>query len=86
MLALSRGIRIRRNYPAFADFLLLRQFQSLLGVIREKPTGVEHVVLISLPSPDMQAVDFVMTGGATSPERVRFRQPASKPDTANAQE
>ncbi|MDI3489654.1 MAG: hypothetical protein PWP11_931 [Thauera sp.] len=184
VLALSRGMR--RNYPAFADFLLLPQFQSLLGVvftlvvlyslgwlasqvigqriigrlerlvqniplvaaiyggtkrflavIKEKPTGVQRVVLISFPSPDMKAVgfvtrvirdeatgeelaavyvptspnptsgyieivplsqvvstdwsmdeamSFVMTGGATSPERVRFRQPASKPDMANAQE
>lgn len=184
VLALSRGMR--RNYSAFADFLLLPQFQSLLGVvftlvvlyslgwlasqvigqriigrlerlvqniplvaaiyggtkrflavIKEKPTGVQRVVLISFPSPDMKAVgfvtrvirdeatgeelaavyvptspnptsgyieivplsqvvstdwsmdeamSFVMTGGATSPERVRFRQPASKPDMANAQE
>ena len=106
VLALSRGMR--RNYPAFADFLLLPQFQSLLGVvftlvvlyslgwlasqvigqriigrlerlvqniplvaaiyggtkrflavIKEKPTGVQRVVLISFPSPDMKAVGFV---------------------------
>ena len=184
VLALSRGAR--RNYPSFADFLLLPQFQSVLGVvftlvvlyslgwlasqvigqriigwlerlvqsiplvaaiyggtkrflavIKEKPSGVQRVVLISFPSPDMKAVgfvtrvirdevtgeelaavyvptspnptsgyieivplsqvvstdwsmdeamSFVMTGGATSPERIRFRQPVSKPDMADAQE
>ena len=173
VIALSRGLR--RNYPAVADFILLPQFQSVLGVVftlvvlyvlgwiaslvigqriigwlerlvqsiplvaaiyggtkrflaavKEKPAGVQRVVLISFPSPDMKAVgfvtrvirdeatgeelaavyvptspnptsgyieivpiskvvstdwtmdeamSFVMTGGATSPANIRYRNP-----------
>lgn len=106
VVAISRGLR--RNYPAVADFILLPQFQSVLGVIftvvvlyvlgwlaslvigqriigwlerlvqsiplvaaiyggtkrflaavKEKPEGVQRVVLISFPSQDMKAVGFV---------------------------
>jgi uncharacterized membrane protein len=106
VIALSRGLR--RNYPAVADFILLPQFQSVLGVVftlvvlyvlgwiaslvigqriigwlerlvqsiplvaaiyggtkrflsavKEKPAGVQRVVLISFPNPDMKAVGFV---------------------------
>lgn len=171
---LSRALR--GNYPGVADFILLPQFQSVLGVIftlavfyllgwlaslvigqriihwlerlvesipvvaaiyggtkrflaavKEKPAGVQRVVLINFPSSEMKAVgfvtrvirdeasgeelaavyvptspnptsgyieivpvaqvvstdwtmdeamSFVMTGGATSPERIRFRNPA----------
>jgi uncharacterized membrane protein len=106
VIALSRGLR--RNHPAVADFILLPQFQSVLGVVftlvvlyvlgwiaslvigqriigwlerlvqsiplvaaiyggtkrflsavKEKPAGVQRVVLISFPNPDMKAVGFV---------------------------
>ena len=173
VIAISRGLQ--RNYPAVADFILLPQFQSVLGVIftvvvlyvlgwlaslvigqriigwlervvqsiplvaaiyggtkrflaavKEKPEGVQRVVLISFPSRDMKAVgfvtrvirdettgeelaavyvptspnptsgyieivpvsqvvstdwtmdeamSFVMTGGATSPARIRYHNP-----------
>ncbi|PKO56715.1 MAG: hypothetical protein CVU28_01925 [Betaproteobacteria bacterium HGW-Betaproteobacteria-21] len=102
--------------------------KRFLTAVKEKPAGVQRVVLIAFPSPDMKAVgfvtrvirdevtgeelaavyvptspnptsgyieivpvsqvvstdwtmdeamSFVMTGGATSPDRIRFRNPAS---------
>ncbi len=110
--------------------------KRFLAVVKEKPAGVQRVVLISFPSSDMKAVgfvtrvlrdevsgeelaavyvptspnptsgyieivpisqvvstdwtmdeamSFVMTGGATSPERIRFRNSASAvPENASA--
>lgn len=102
--------------------------KRFLAAVKEKPAGVQRVVLIAFPSSDMKAVgfvtrvirddesgeelaavyvptspnptsgyieivpvsqvvstdwtmdeamSFVMTGGATSPERIRFRNPAA---------
>lgn len=102
--------------------------KRFLTAVKEKPAGVQRVVLIAFPSPDMKAVgfvtrvirdevtgeelaavyvptspnptsgyieivpvsqvvstdwtmdeamSFVMTGGATSPDRIRFRNPAA---------
>ncbi len=109
--------------------------KRFLAAVKEKPTGVQRVVLIEFPSPDMKAVgfvtrvirdeatgeelaavyvptspnptsgyieivpvskvistdwtmdeamSFVMTGGATSPERIRFRAQGAS-ETVRAQ-
>jgi uncharacterized membrane protein len=130
--------RLVHNIPLVAA--IYGATKRFLAVVKEKPSGVQRVVLIDFPSPDMKAVgfvtrvirdedsgeewaavyvptspnptsgyielvplakvvptdwtmeeamSFVITGGATSPERIRFhnaaapaqaREPAAKPE------